>query len=108
MDVMVWQLHCHHNCILLRNIDIDLGRRDKVPVQLPTWLGLGFVTVDTTGSCRPILAGRDDSSIIIACHRGASTLLEEDEAKGSAEQSTAAAELYDSTAEDVPSDPRWM
>jgi hypothetical protein len=32
-------------------------------------------------------------------------LLEEDEAKRSAEQSTAAAELCDSTLEDVPSDP---
>ncbi len=77
-----------------------------MPVQLPTWLGLGFVTAYTTGYHRLILAGHDDSSIIIACHQGASTSLEEDEAKGSAKQSTAAAELCDSTAEDEPSDPR--
>ncbi len=76
-----------------------------MPVQLPTWLGLGFVNGYTTGYHRPILAGRDDSFIVIACHQGASTLLEEDEAKGSAEQSTAAAELCDSTLEDVPSNP---
>ncbi len=81
MDVMVWQLHCHHHCISLRSIDIALERRDKVPVQLPTWLGLGFVTAYTTGYCCPILAGRDDSSIVIAYHQGALTLLEEDEAK---------------------------
>ena len=79
-----------------------------MPVQLPTWLGLGFVTAYTTGYHHPILAGHDDSSIVIACHHGASTLLEEDEAKRSAEQSTAVAELCDSTSEDVPSDPRWM
>ena len=79
--------------------------RDEGSVQLPTWLGLGFVTVYTRGYHRPILAGHDDSSIVIACHQGASTSLEEDEAKGSAEQSTAAAELCDSTSEDVPSDP---
>ncbi len=79
-----------------------------MPVQLPTWLGLGFVTANTTGYCRPILAGRDDSSINIVCHQGASTLFQEDEAKGSAEQSTAAAELCDSTSKDMPSDPRWM
>ena len=36
------------------------------------------------------------------------TLLEEDEAKGSAEQSTAGAEFCDSTSEDVPSDPQSM
>jgi hypothetical protein len=102
---MVWQLHCHHHCISLRSIDIALGRKDKVPVQLPTWLGLGFVTAYTIGYCRPILAGCDDSSILIACHQGASTSLEEDEAKGSAEQSTAAAELCDNTSEDVLSDP---
>ncbi len=108
MDVMVWQLHCHHHCILLRSIDIALGRRDEVPVQLPTWLGIGFVTAYTTGYFRPILAGHDDSSIVIICHQGASTLLEEDGAKGSAEQSTAVAELCDSTSEDVPSDPQWM
>ncbi len=76
-----------------------------MPVQLPTWVGLGFVTAYTTGYCHPILAGRDDSSIVIACHRGASTSLKEDEAKGSAEQSTAVVELCDSTSEDVPSDP---
>ncbi len=76
-----------------------------MPVQLPTWLGLGFVNAYTTGYCWPVLAGHDDSSIVIACHRGASTLLKEDEAKGSAEQSTAAVELCDSTSEDVPSDP---
>jgi hypothetical protein len=76
-----------------------------VPVQLPTWLGLGFVTAYTTGYHNLILAGRDDSSIVIACHQGASTSLEEDEAKGSAEQSTAAVELCDITSEDVPSDP---
>ncbi len=75
-----------------------------MPVQLPTWLGLGFVTAYTTGYCHPILAGRGDSFIVIACHQGASTSLEEDEAKGSAEQSTAAAELCDITSEDVPSD----
>jgi hypothetical protein len=79
-----------------------------VPVQLPTWLGLGFVTAYTTGYCRPILAGRDDSSIVIACHQGALVLLKEDEAKGSAKQSTVAAEICDSTLEDVPSDPRQM
>ncbi len=92
----------------MRSIDIDLGKRHKVPVQLPTWLGLGFVTAYTTGYCRPILAGRDDSSIVIMCHQGALTSLEEDEAKGSAEQSTAAAELCDSTSEDVLSNPQWM
>jgi hypothetical protein len=79
-----------------------------VPVQLPTWLGLGFVTAYTTGYHRRILAGRDDSSIVIRCHQGASTLLEEDEAKGSAKQSTAVAELCDSTWEDVLSDPWQM
>ncbi len=63
------------------------------------------MTAYTTGYCRPILAGRDDSYIVIACHRGASTSLEEDEAKGSAKQSTAVAELCDSTSEDVPSNP---
>ncbi len=78
-----------------------------MPVQLPTWLGLGFVIAYTTGYCRPILAGYD-SSIVIVCHQGASTLLEEDEAKGSAKQSTAAAELCDSASEDVPSDPQRM
>ncbi len=76
-----------------------------MPVQLPTWLGLGFVTAYTTGYHHPILAGHDDSSIIIACHQGASTSLEEDEAKGSAKQSSAAAELCESTLEDVPSNP---
>ncbi len=76
-----------------------------MPVQLPTWLGLGFVTAYTMGYCCPILAGRDDSSIIIACHRGASTSLKEDKAKGSAKQSSAAVELCDITLEDVPSDP---
>jgi hypothetical protein len=91
MDVMVWQLHCHHYCILLRSIDIALGRRDEVPVQLPTWLGLGFVTAFTTRYCRHILAGHDDSPIVIACHQEASALLEEDEAKVSAKQSTAVA-----------------
>ncbi len=79
-----------------------------MPVQLPTWLGLGFVTAYTMGYCLPILAGHDDSSIVILCHQGASTLLKEDEAKGSAKQSTAAAELCDSTLEDVPSDPQQM
>ncbi len=108
MDVMVWQLHRHHHCISLRSIDIALGRRDKVPVQPPTWLGLGFVTAYTIGYCRLILAGRDDSSIVIVCHQGASTLLKEDKAKGSAEQSTAAAKLCDSTSENVPSNPQWM
>ncbi len=105
MNVMVWQLHCHHHCTSLRSIDIAIGRRDEVPVQLPTWLGPGFVSAYTPGYHRLILAGCDDSSIVIACHRGASTLLEEDEAKGSAEQSTAAAKLCDSTSEDVPSNP---
>ncbi len=38
------------------------------------------------GYCRPILAGHDDSSVVIACHQGALPLLKEDEAKGSAEQ----------------------
>ncbi len=79
-----------------------------MPVQLPTWLGQGFMTACTMGYCHPIFADRDDSSIVIACHQRASTLLKEDEAKGSAEQSTAAAELCDSTLEDVPSNPRWM
>ncbi len=79
-----------------------------MPVQLLTWLGQGFVTAYTTGYCRLILAGCYDSSIVIACHQGASTLLKEDEAKGSAKQLTAAAELCDSTLEDVPSDPQWM
>ncbi len=77
-----------------------------MPVELSTWLGLGFVTAYTTGYCNLILAGCDDSSIVIACHQGAPTLLEEDKAKGSAKRSTAAAELCDSTSEDVPSDPR--
>ncbi len=76
-----------------------------MPVQLPTWLGLGFVTAYTTGYCHQILAGHDDSSIVIACHPGASTLFEEDEAEGSAEQSTAETELCDSTLEDVPFNP---
>ncbi len=76
-----------------------------MPVQLPTWLGLGFVTAYTMGYCCPILAGHDDSFIIIVCHQRASTSLKEDEAKGSAEQSTAAAELCDSTLEDVQSNP---
>ncbi len=80
-----------------------------MPVQLPTWLGLGFVTVYTMGYCRPILAGCDDSSIVIACHGGALTPLKEDEAKGSAKQSQlAAAELCDSTLEHVPSGPQRM
>ena len=67
-----------------------------MPVQLPTWLGLGFVAVYTTGYHHPILVGHDDSSIVIECHQdqGASTLLKEDEAKGSAKQSQlAVAEL---------------
>ncbi len=63
------------------------------------------MTAYTTGYCCPILAGHDNYSIVIASHLEASTLLEEDEAKGSAKQSTAAAELCDSTLEDVPSDP---
>jgi hypothetical protein len=67
--------------------------------------GTGLCDAYTMGYCHPILAGRDDSSIVIACHQGASTLLKEDEAKGSAEQSTAAAELCDGTLEDVPSNP---
>ncbi len=75
-----------------------------MPVKVPTWLGLGFVTAYNMGYCRPIFAGHDDSSIVIACHQGLSTLLEEDEAKGSVEQSPAAAELCDSTSEDVLSD----
>ena len=78
---------------------------DVRSVQLPTWLGLGFVTAYKTGYCCPILAGRDDSSIVIACHHGASTLLEEDEAKRSGEQSTGVAELCDSTSY-VQSDPQ--
>jgi hypothetical protein len=80
-------------------------RRDEGSVQLPTWLGLGFVTAYTAGYRHPILAGCDDSSIVIACHQGASTSLKEYEAKGSAKQSTAVAELCDSTLEDVPSNP---
>jgi hypothetical protein len=76
-----------------------------VPVQLPTWLGLGFVTAYTTGYCRLILAGCDDSYIVIVCHQGPLTSLKEGEAKGSAKQSTAAVELCDSTSEDAPSDP---
>jgi hypothetical protein len=67
------------------------------------WLGLGFVTACTMGYCHPILAGRDDSSIVIACHQGALTSLKEDQAKGSAKQSTAATELCDSTLDNVPS-----
>ncbi len=63
------------------------------------------MTAYTTGYHRPILAGSYNYSIVIVCHRGASRSLEEDEAKGSAEQSTAAAELCDSISEDVPSDP---
>ncbi len=63
------------------------------------------MTAYIIGYYHPILAGRDDSSIIIVWHEGTSTLLEEDETKGSAEQSTAAAELCDSTLEDVPSNP---
>jgi hypothetical protein len=65
----------------LRSIDIALGRRDKVPVQLPTWLELGFETAYIRGYCCPILAGHDDSSMVIACHQGALTSLKEDEAK---------------------------
>ena len=109
MDVMVSQLHCHHHCILLRSIAIALGRRDEVPVQLPTWLGLGFVTAYITEYCRSILVGLDDSSIVVVCPWGASTSLEEDEAKRPAEQSQlAVAEICDSTSEDVLSDPWWM
>jgi hypothetical protein len=84
---MVWQLYCHIIAYCLGAS--TLGRRDKVPIQLPTWLGLGFVTVYTTGYCRLIVAGRGDSSIVITRHWGASTLLEEDKAKRSAKQSTA-------------------
>ncbi len=80
-------------------------RRDEGSVQLPTWLELGFMTAYTMGYRCPILAGCDDSSIVIACHQGASTLLKEDEAEGSAKQSTAVTELCDSTSEDLPSDP---
>ena len=36
--------------------------------ELPTWLGLGFMTVHTIGHRCQILAGRDDSSIVIMCH----------------------------------------
>jgi hypothetical protein len=93
-----------------RNVPPSHGRRDEVPsLQLPTWLGLGFLTAYTVGYLRLILAGRDDSSFLIACHQGSSPSLEEDEAKGSAKQSQlAAAELCHSTSEDVQSDPRQM
>ncbi len=78
-------------------------------LQLPTWLGLGFLTAYTVGYLHLILAGRDDSSFLIACHQGSSPSLEEDEANGSAKQSQlAAAELCHSTSEDVQSDPRQM
>jgi hypothetical protein len=36
------------------------------------------MTACTTGYCHPILAGCDDSSVIIACHEGAWLLLEEE------------------------------
>ncbi len=36
--------------------------------ELPTWLGLGFMTAHTIGHRCQILAGRDDSSIVIMCH----------------------------------------
>ena len=93
-----------------RNVPPSHGRRDEVPsLQLPTWLGLGFLTAYTVGYLHLILAGRDDSSFLIACHQGSSPSLEEDEANGSAKQSQlAAAELCHSTSEDVQSDPRQM
>ena len=84
-NVMVWQFHCHHHCISLRNINIALGRINEVPFQLPTWLGMGFVTV---GYCHLFLAGCDDSSIVIGCHWGTWTLLKEDEAIGYVKKST--------------------
>ena len=81
-------------------------RQSASPATNLAWTGLHDAY--STGYCRLILAGRDDSSIVIACHQGALTLLEEDEAKGSAKQSAAAAELCDSTSEDVLSNPRRM
>ena len=102
---MVWQLHCHQHCVSLKRIKIAQGSRDKTPVQLPAWLRLCFVTVYTKGYCHPILAGCDDT-ILIAYHQGTSTLLKEDEAKGSAKQSQlAVAELCDSMSEDVLANP---
>jgi hypothetical protein len=55
--------------------------------------GTGLCDCIYHGVLPSILAGCDDSSIVIACHQGASTSLKEDEAKGSAKQSTAAVEL---------------
>jgi hypothetical protein len=77
-DAMIWQSHRHHKCILLRSINIAQRNKDKVSIQLPTWLQLRFVTACTMGYCRLILAGCDDSSVVIACHLGALTLLEEE------------------------------
>ena len=75
-----------------------------MPFQLPTWLELGFVTAYTRGYCCPILAGRDDSSMVIVCHQGALVLLKEDEAKVYANLSqVAVAGLGDSTSKDVSS-----
>ena len=51
-----------------------------------------------------ILAGRDDSSMVIVCHQGALVLLKEDEAKVYANLSqVAVAGLGDSTSKDVSS-----
>jgi hypothetical protein len=103
---MVWQFHSHHLCILFKIINIAQGSRDEVSVQLPTWLQLCFVTACTTGYCRPILAGCDDSFIVIVCHQGALTLLKEERQKDLLSNlQLAAAELCDSTLEDMPSNP---
>ncbi len=70
MDEMVWQLHCHHHCISLRSINVA-QESSEVSVQLPTWLPLCFVRACTMEYCRLILAGCDDSFIVISCHQGA-------------------------------------
>jgi hypothetical protein len=61
------------------------------------------------GYCHPILADCDNSSIIIACHQRASTLLEEERQRYlPINLQLAAAELCDRTLEDVLLDPQWM
>jgi Fe-S-cluster-containing hydrogenase component 2 len=60
------------------------------------------MTAHTIGHRCQILAGRDDSSIVIMCHWEALTSLKEDEAKGSSKQfQLVAAELCDITLDEV-------
>jgi hypothetical protein len=54
----------------------------------------------------PILAGCDDSSIVIACHSGALPSLEEERQRDlPSNLQLAVVELCDSMSEDVPSNP---